>query len=170
MVTEIRENYPDGTIRMHRAVRFLNPTDRKIEYVGKNAIVRDTGIVLERWPNGGTRRAATSLLELRIGPGETVAVPEDVANILQNMRCVACEKPWRFAQHGQARRPETICIDSTHARTMVGGLAPQLQIVGDDDRVVPVEVAGNLEPEPSPVFDPADLHKRVMARIAGGVK
>lgn len=167
MATEIRENYPDGTIRLHRAVRFLNPTDRTIAYVGKNAIVRDTGIVLERWPNGHTRRAAASLLELRIGPKEIVEVPEDVANILVDLFCVQCDRPWRFAQHGRARNPDSICIEPSHPRRIRGGLAPQLQVVDDADRVMPVQLAGNLEPEPPPAYDLQDLHARVMSRIGG---
>ena len=169
MSNELQERYLDGSTRLQRGVRLKNPTDRTVRFTGENAILRESQVLLGKRPDG-TPRYGNRTFEVVIEPGQTAVVPEEVANVLVDLKCVQCGRPWRFAQPGQARKPATVCIDSSHPRSLRGGLAPQLVLVGDDDRVVPIEVAGNLEPEPPPQYDAGDLHKRVMARIAGGAK
>ena len=159
----IQEKHCDGKTLALPTVKLKNPTATAVKFVGKNALHREVTLLNPNRAKGAEPLVRSRSQELVIEAGETVEVSMEVANTLLQMRCVECEKPWRFGEPGPVR-----CVDPTHQRQVFSGLAPMLVVVDEEtDEVVPVEVAGNLREAPSPVFDPADLHARTMARLGG---
>jgi hypothetical protein len=165
----IEERFLDGTVRVTRGVKFKNPTDRAVKFVGRDAIVREMQVPVGRQRDGSPKLASRAF-EVNVPAGGEQVVPAEVANVLQVSLCVDCGTPFRFGEPGVARgRP--VCTDVSHHRMLTSGLAPQLVLVGDDGEPVPAEKHPNLEAEPSPTFDANDLHARTLARLArGGAK
>lgn len=178
MIT-VQEQFLDGSQRILPAVRFKNPfpvtgdarsnlqhTVRLTADTG-NAIIREMQIVIGRQPDGKSPKVGSRTMDLVVPPGETVDVCEEVANVLHLYKCIKCNCLWRFGQPGAAKNPRTVCINPKHPKVVIGGLAPQLQAIDDEGRVVDVDMHPNLVPE-APKYDLNDLHSRVMARIEGG--
>jgi hypothetical protein len=113
---------------------------------------------------------ANSSMDLVWEPGEVKAVPTDVANALVMQKCLACSEAgplilWRYGDPRRMVGP--VCCNREHARIVVGGLCPQLTPIGDDGHEEATEVARDMVPPPAQKFDAADLHERVMRKIAG---
>ena len=168
MAVEVQEKYLDGTIRVSRGVRFKNVSQKPVRL----SVPRESQVKIgihESGPWAGKPKYANRDYEINVQPGEILAVPEEVANALQKHWCVLCSKDWRFAQHGAARVPHTVCIDTSHPRVIRSGLAPGiLGVVGDDDRVIPPTLESNLVAVAETAVDADAIHQRVMARIGVG--
>ena len=181
----ITEEFLDGQSKVLPGYRVRNPTADKIVFGNGDPrgrlpdgrtlqgaslfVLREFAIVVGLNAEGYPRRK-NRYLELTIGPKETVTISEPVANAIFEFRCLDCQLRWMFsrAPEPQTRRAKTYCGDETHFKTLVGGLCPQLVLVGDDgERVIANAIHPALtEAAPAPALDVAALEQRVLARLA----
>jgi hypothetical protein len=165
MGVEVSEKYLDGTTRLVRGVRFKNVSQRRVKF----SIPRESQVFMGL-SDRGEKKFANRSYEVDVLPGAVVAVPEDLASAIQSCWCLLCQKPWRFAQHDTPRKgAEIVCIETDHPKVVRSGAAPEsLCLVGDDDRVQPLQVEPNLLPDSPTAVDADDIHRRVMTRISRG--
>jgi hypothetical protein len=171
MTIEASETNRFGRSEMFPGVKLKNPTDKPVSFTGKNSLIREVGVPVKRDGEGRITHTATRKMELVIAPGETVAVSHEVANQLVQYWCTECEPNvrWVFGEPGRAR-----CVDWSHRRKLISGLAMMLVPIDDGGHEVAVERDTHLvEPTlPAAISDPEDMHARAMARAArmGGSK
>lgn len=120
------------------AVIFGDPTPKWRRPNGSTEAGAPLFVLVEPMVYVGRRPDGTPIyqnqyLDLVIEPGETVAVDEDTANAIHQSKCDQCNIPFRFgrAVTEKARRASTCCWDLSHKRTLIGGLCPKLEFVGD---------------------------------------
>jgi hypothetical protein len=182
----ISEMFLDGTPREFPAFRVHHPGEHDIVFGNGDpsarlpdgrtisgahmAILREASVMIRRTPEGHPVYK-NRYLDLVIPAKATVLIAEPVLNELQQYRCLQCGIRWRWERAPALptrRRAKTHCSDERHARTVVGGFCPALQVLDDGERVVPnIEVAPGLTDQvPAPRYDIAEVERRVLARLA----